>query len=302
MLLFCSLSFCTKKQQPMATEEREMATIARNVERVGTLAIDILTDNMDAGMDQPKPGQEDIDKNKHYFEEKDTFLYSILSHDKADKMTKWVWNRYTIGFVSVITTLWYFPSVFVRLSEFSNTFWIIEIVWFSLVFIYFIIILLTVNKKAFWIIIRSFDLWIKLYACFKIIVASIIYYPSVESQLYSKKSYSIFLFYRVDTTLIIILFSFIDGFHASYRNFLVFGFILSGLFSMDSIRWTFDNRPEYNIYVDDNHSLSLVSQISSATRILSIFLWKQTIKLAWNRDKSAIVIKGSAKIKWDTDN
>eukprot|EP01083_Nonionella_stella_P173473 598514_1 len=239
----------------------------------------------------------------HCFQTENTFLYRFLP-EVAEKLTFYVWHQNVMGPVCLLTFAWYIAAILFEVSDRSKAFFIMEIIYFAFFFVYFVLTILTVNQEAFWILIKTFDLWIKVYAAIKIIVASFMYYPHVD--LYSERSYIIIYIYRINSTFVVILFSFVDGFNVSWRKFFVFGVILSVLFSITAWRLTFDDRPDRLYYFSENHSLSMVSQIASADRLLSIFLWKQTIKMGWKRGKASVAIKHSAKIKWeeseDTDD
>lgn len=236
------------------------------------------------------------DKVVRYFQKRDTFLYSLFEAKTAYKITKLLWNKCVIAMFSIITIAWYFPAVAFRSIYTMEIFFILEVIYFTMLGMYFAFIILSSHREIFCKILRRFDFWLKLYYCIKIIVLSWVYYPSVD--LYTKQEYGFFLFARVVATLIIIYFSSIDGFDVSWKSIILLGIGLSILFTVDSLRWTFDGRPDFTFNIYRNISVSLTAEISSATRILAIFLWKQVFQILIKRGSESILIRIYPKIQW----
>ena len=231
-----------------------------------------------------------------YFGKRETFLYFLFETTIAYKITRILWNRCVIAMFSIITIAWYFPAVLFRSIYTLEAFFIVEIIYFTMLGIYFMFMILSSHRVIFGKILRRFDFWIKLYYCIKIIVLSWIYYPSVE--LYPEREYGFFLFARIVVTLVIIYFSSIDGFDVSWKTILALGVGLSTVFTADSLRWTFDGRPDTRLNIYNNISVSLVAEIASATRILAVFLWKQVFQIAMKRGRECILIRIYPKIQW----
>lgn len=99
--------------------------------------------------------------------------------------------------------------------------------------------------------------------------------------------------------LLITIFSSLDGYSASRGFKFTLGLLMSLLFTIIAIHSSFTYQKEDSsiIHIGKHLFFSLRSMQASGLRVLSIFLWKQTILTIIKKDK-CINIRHSPFIKW----
>ena len=133
-------------------------------------------------------------------------------------------------------------------------------------------------------------------------VANSLYVRRNESFLYAEITYDLI---GIVMTLFVVEASLIEGYGVSWKASFLFGLLLSTIFSWRSITFTWladeDLYPERELELWSGMSIGLMSYMAGSYRVLSLFLWKQTIFAAWCRGEWCICIFLSPQIKW-TDN
>ena len=98
------------------------------------------------------------------------------------------------------------------------------------------------------------------------------------------------------------VFPIIEGFGGSWKISFGIGLLLSVCFSWLAVQYTLFAEsygfPEYEWEIVSGMSFGLVSYIASAYRVVSLFMWKQTLMAAYTRGRYCICIYLSPYIKW----
>ena len=111
------------------------------------------------------------------------------------------------------------------------------------------------------------------------------------------------IFFYVVIVLIVINFSGIDGHHAINRFKIVLGMVISMYFTIVTIQVSlfYDEDIMQSMVIIGGLQFSIASLYAGALRILTIFLWKQTILMMVKRDR-CVNIRHSPRIKWVDDD
>jgi len=258
-----------------------------------------------------------------HFETNNTYLAKLFGPQRASKIINGFIFRNTIlypmlvicniGFLSVIQKL--LSQIDSSIDEVLDPFviypsygmWAIISPWAFLLF-------LSVNLKSFGMIWRSFDWFIKIINITLYVVLKVLYiHVQSTSVLDSRKTtpWLIYdIFYALFQILVILIWSSLDALQFRRVVMLYFGIVISLIFTLSTIYMTLwasshdEDDDDSVVYITDSVSISLISMMDSALRVVTIFLWKQTIVSIVNRKhKKCILIKYSPFIEWvDTDS
>lgn len=117
---------------------------------------------------------------------------------------------------------------------------------------------------------------------------------------YSELWLTVFIVAGTFVVLIIVTVSLIEGLHGNWKVSFIFGLIVSLAFSFVAFIRTvnLDNIPEQELELWFGLSINLNELQASCYRVLSLFLWKQTLMAAYTRGEWCICIYLSPHIKW----
>jgi len=241
---------------------------------------------------------------------KDTFLHSLCSDSKtADKIISILFSRYMIAAICLVGIPW---LVMVIVGEQQNGHGIHSITWiFSLeilllcsFYAFFILFILSCNIPAMLLIISGFDFWVKLcYVLSMSIAYSIYHHIHIDkSELNSMILEDLILILDI---MAVIVASLIEGFGASWKICFGMGLLMSCIFTWFALQFTLFlegfGYNEYYLELLPGMSFGLLSYIASALRVLSLFMWKQTLMAIYTRGGGCICVYISPQIKWQDD-
>eukprot|EP01084_Bolivina_argentea_P114163 203304_1 len=226
-----------------------------------------------------------------------TVLHSIFTAENSAKImnvlyNKTLWILYTI--IVIIWSLLY--SVLGPTNWRYSLYNIFAGVCFSIPL--FIFIILSFNKTAWKLIVFSFDFGIKTGYSFVLGISAIIYDNHRYNNIMTNVS-SVTL--AVIVMLYVICIASLDAIPQMPKLKIVISILLALAFSWMSIQFQFllPAKDDYIIYINATNTLfSCHSFISSSTRILAIFLWKQAIN-AYRRKGRCISITYTPYVQWN---
>ena len=221
------------------------------------------------------------EKFTFYFDVNDTFLRDIK---KCDLFSQVIKNKYSSIIVMIIL---FILSFLFFLIPHSNIYLYLELILRPIFILYIILILLDLNKKACKLIIKSFDFLFKMSYAFGFVISWYIYWYNINSLTTGNDNYELWTIQYTNThfcsILVIALFGFIDASQWKPWSKICIGVILSTITSLYALRLTFIT------YIDDSYNdnsvisifpyykISILANQTNSVRILSIWLWKQTI-------------------------
>ena len=98
---------------------------------------------------------------------------------------------------------------------------------------------------------------------------------------------------------IIVSVSFVEGYYVSWKFAFLFGLSLSVMSSHYAIKYTLGwDGDEHQFELWEGASFGMLGFIASCYRVLSLFLWKQTLMTVYTRGEWCICVYVSPYIKW----
>eukprot|EP01084_Bolivina_argentea_P303009 523095_1 len=255
----------------------------------------ILSNELD--LDQLEESNKNANTVTYYFHKSDTFLHLIFTDIIADKLIFILFHKLFISSLCIMGSLWSLVTIFFDNMHSVKWFFILETIFQISVIIVLLLIILSSNKKAFFLITKEFDFWIKLYYSMGNMTANAIYINALNFErnriIYINMS-------NVLLTLLVILFSIFEAYHVSWKTVTIVGLVISSIITLQALRFTiWYDEPEKYVEIESiGMKIGLLAYFSAAVRILSIFLWKQTIMSAWVRGKSCVSIYETPKLQW----
>lgn len=240
----------------------------------------------------------------YYFNETDTFLHSICCNDNiAQRIISFIFNKITFLTMMAVAIPYVIATTFFEakynLHE-RTWFFIMEMIFFSLTIIWVSLMIASCNKRTFSLIIKEFSFWIKIYYAIACFVANSIYIRCLDF------SWNRIVYIDIGSlvfTLVIIFFSVIEGYAVSWKSMLLIGISMSSIWSLQALRFTiWYDEGEVELEIMPGVKLGLLGYMAACYRILSIFLWQQTIGCALSRGKKCISLYVSPKIQWIKKN
>ena len=177
------------------------------------------------------------------------------------------------------------------------------IIFRSVAFVWGLIVAISaaiaVNKTVFNASIKHFVFWLKIGAALQVAVCAVILNVYIiPNQEASVINISCDMCRYITTVVVITNFSAIDGHCCSNQIKIMIGFVGSLLYSYRAIISSLFVDYEKDLMVNIGFVyISISSLYASALRVLSIFMWKQTILIMLKKDK-CINIRYSPIIKW----
>eukprot|EP01084_Bolivina_argentea_P295835 509453_1 len=227
-----------------------------------------------------------------------TFLHHVFGNEKAEKILNVIHSKITQYIISLSVIIW---IILIIIGEGLISAIYFIICWSFLTIPYMLFWILSSNRHAFYLIIKSFEFWLRVvYGAILAILIGIYYQHNV-----STVNIIIYWIYNIIAMITIILttiyISIFDAVKITKTYKIAISVICSGVMVFTSIYWQFllSEKYDYIVYIPvTNGSLSFYSMISSAARILGIFFCKQAV-LAIIRNEKAVTIKHTPIIKWN---
>eukprot|EP01083_Nonionella_stella_P046216 123734_1 len=244
----------------------------------------------------------------HYFNQHSTFLHKLFRDEFATKLIDSLYSKRLIGMAvfgcAIYGILWTIQvSQAFYFHIFEPAYFIYSICYCLWVDMFFITAILGVNTRAFHLIKKSFDFWIKIFYAIQLFMAFVAYYLY-----FSGNSNILLTLHVIGTGMIILLatitFSFLDGHSVSSRLKCSIGIAVAVLFSIVAYYYSFMVLDRAIIYSSKMMTISLVDMISSDLQILAIFFAKQGLSSLF-RPTKCLSIRHTPYFVWTstkTDN
>eukprot|EP01084_Bolivina_argentea_P272846 464635_1 len=189
----------------------------------------------------------------------------------------------------------YIPDFFILIPAF--------VMW-GIVFPWLILLVLSVNTKAFKMIVKSFDFWIKMLYMLLYTVTRFVYIHYYATNISEGRRHILWFIY--DTIyasvriIVILIWSSLDALQLPLYIKIYLGLLISIIYSLNALfisLYAQSNGDDSIIHLTDSIAISLISYCESSIRIVAIFLWKQTLMSILKRNR-CILIKYSPFIQW----
>eukprot|EP01084_Bolivina_argentea_P292786 503440_1 len=252
----------------------------------------------------------------YVFRSHTTFLHSLFGRERGQKLFDIMYSKY----VTIPFLLFYVISIIILLLPFSWTIGIgmriFSICFFTLLNIYLLFVILSVNKTAFKLIRNRFEFWFKLFLVIKFTVAGIVWNYHLDTDWLNNQSTEDTMIgfghsRLIDITIILVCMVMlcVDGLQISIRSKIIGCCATSIIISYLAIRMTVYRLQNATIsdtsilYFDQKSGsgISLWGVIVDSFQILSLFFWKQTVAVTMRKNKCAL-IKYIPYFKWINDS
>eukprot|EP01084_Bolivina_argentea_P093612 168346_1 len=241
-----------------------------------------------------------------YLSSHDTILHRWLcTAETADKIMKF----YTGNIMTIFGTI----IALTMLIDYCMTYWfwnklsyniyqglqVYSIVTVCIAIIYMLIAITNMNIKAVKHISNSFEAWFKLFYYIRGSVCWIIWQHRVHGnglQLYLININLLFIGFM----LTMFVYTFIDGFYVSMRYKRIASVVGAILFTAGTLSFMWAQMTNHHTKRSMEIlglEIDILSWASSSMRVVTIFVWKQTIYSLLKPEK-AIMIKRSVLLKW----
>eukprot|EP01083_Nonionella_stella_P152842 490368_1 len=234
----------------------------------------------------------------------DTVLHSIFAESTAQQIKQIVNHKLTLIFI-VITGIVVFPvEMIFGFGKLIHN--IYMYIMYCLIAIPWLIFQhLVLNKFAFKLCIKTFDYWIKVgYALMWSGANLCVWGPF--SPVYGHNGFTLTNILEfivvVFTVMSVSYVSSFDAVHSSKTSKLILSIFVALLFSYWSVAsqflWPDESSLKITVQLSaEERVISMLSLISSSSRIIAIFMWKQSHK-TWKSKGRAITILEAPKLRW----
>ena len=269
------------------------------------LAQEQYEDNISDNEDDDKP------RLTYTYHLNDTYLHSLFGNETAIKIIEFYHGLFFKIFVS-FNLIFYAQLFFISPSFYHRIpfkalrifYWIFvilaQIINISIVSLYS----LSINRKLFKTSLKSFEFWFKTLTCISG-VALFMVYSFVQRDIYEEE----FPFFNGLNRIVIgfeaifgiVCYSLIDGFQLPFKLKLLLSIGIALGATGITLLAVFVLQPEYDHTVIIIHpkwlKFSVYSAMLSNARVLTIFIWRQTLKIYMKRGR-CVNIRYSPYIKW----
>ena len=233
-----------------------------------------------------------------------TFWHKICKFETAEKIITFLYHKVVATIVSILL---FFHSICVAIENAPNSkskpymfttaayHGPITVIDFMAI-IYAISIILSSNIKAFKFSTKTFEFWFKLFYAVGSMISSLLYITMGKGI----GGFEIFLhtLRYIQVLVIVILYSLMDGINIASWIKGGIGICFAIYISVYALYYTLTETIEYGVSIQSlDITISMLDIVASTNRVLSIFLWKQTILYLWKHDK-ATIINTWIDIKW----
>ena len=219
----------------------------------------------------------------------------------ATRMISFIYNPYWIAFlvlIGIFRVIW----GLIEYESWSNLYHLTSLIITSIVFLNYILVFLTMNRKVFKKSIYHFVFWFKILTCIQSSICYLILrFVMLKDVEMGYITMSNEIIHQLGNILNITMYSAIDTFQLSRTIKICFGFVVSILWTLVAFNAStlHEHIEETTVDIGLNIHFSIASIYASAMRILSIFLWKQSFLLLIRKDR-CVNIRHAPYIKWVT--
>ena len=224
-----------------------------------------------------------LKNNTFHLNHSDTLLHRILGNEHITRcFIHFLLSKITIGILFIVIG---FPLSFtiVFYPEYLKATWF-AVLGFTLEFvysIYCIVLSLSCNIPMMMLIFLGFDFWVKLGYAVTAAIARSLHIRLLD---YSSNEIMFWDMFSVVFIFVIIAGSLVEGYAVSFKMSFGVALVMSIISSFFAVQYTlFPGEEEKAIELWSGASFGLLSWIGSAYRVMSLFLWKQTIMAAYTR-------------------
>lgn len=236
--------------------------------------------------------------NTFHLSSSDTIWHSMFGNT-ADHIVRILFSKCMMTIVGVALLIAFAP--FLPIPH-EYTIYSLSVGALGLLLLLFTLMILSCNVPALLLILTTFDFWGKLLYS---IIAGISLTILLQHVGHSGMRLTYYELSAVAVVFLIINLSLFEGYHGNWKFSFIFGFIISSITSFMAIGFTFGPslhlfklppRSEFELW--SGVSVELVTLIGHCFRVLSLFLWRQTLMAAYTRGECCICIYLSPYIKW----
>ena len=245
--------------------------------------------------------------NTFHFSSSDTVWHSICTKHTADRIVSALFSKYIVTVVCVV----FFIGMFCAMSTIwgmvpeSHVQFLGGVILMTapILLTFLISAILSCNIPSLVLILTTFDFWVKL--GYSIICAVTYAILLTRGSLVGVSGIWLAVYYGFSsiTVLLVLTISLIEGLHGNWKVAVMFGACLSLVYSCLAITRTFNLNDfgEQELNLGFGFSIELNEWVASSLRVLSLFLWRQTLMSAYTRGNWCICIYLSPYIKWTDD-
>ena len=238
---------------------------------------------------------------RYKFSKSNTYIHQLFSNDTAKKIISLLYNKFLLS-LNVIGGLIWVIWAWLEYGQWSLTYDLYKLIFFSVLALYGTFFALTINKGLLRKSVHHFLFWFKLIVCVQgtICVIWLRYLAFMHGKVRVLQIWSDVIG-RFCTFILVFILSAIDGYQLSRKAKIYCCSGISITFTILAFINTFLVDQEMNeratIHLVGWFSFSIFSISASSWRVLSIFLWKQTILLMIKKNE-CVNIRHSPYIEW----
>lgn len=239
--------------------------------------------------------------NTFHLSSSDTVWHSIFTEHTADRILAALFSKYTIAIVTTAFIVWFVGGSLI-VDPLLRT--MTTLTMQSILVVFLVSTILSCNIASLLLILTTFDFWMKVGYSITLAITLCILLTMRRWAWVDQEGVLVTAYITtVINILLIINLALIEGFHGNWKVSFIFGLIVSLSYSFAAILVTFDvfdlEAQELDLWF--GFTINLIELLGSCYRVLSLFLWKQTLMAAYTRGEECISIYMSPYIKW-TDN
>eukprot|EP01083_Nonionella_stella_P190939 707058_1 len=234
-----------------------------------------------------------------------TFLQSLCGQKKAQKIKHIVNHKITMALLILTMALWLLISLMADSSAttvliMSNIVWWI---WIILWMLWLLLKHLLLNQTAFKLCIKSFDFWIKLLYGF-------MYFIALGMNVFVLVGPLLFVLSMLMLLMTISYISAFDASNTSKTMKLILSISAALVMTLIAVLWQLFEpfmlqgsglEQWYTIKMKSSFGMNTISTLSlltSSSKILTIFLWKQSHKIWKSKGIKAVALSRTPTIDW----
>eukprot|EP01083_Nonionella_stella_P010929 31084_1 len=224
---------------------------------------------MASALHSPRP--EDF---THYLSTHNTILHKCTNQQTGHRILRAIYNTKWVAFIALCSFVFLvYDAAFHSGVEWFHMY---RAILFPIVNLWLISVCFTVNRRAFALIIRSFEFWLKVGECLLYVLCDIFILFVVRTWTRSSLEAWIYLQFLVLFLLTIITFSLLDAIRMSARKKFALGVVVALITTFQawlasSFAWNDD------VIEIGPFTFKLSGFMSGGIRTLAIFVWKQTV-------------------------
>ena len=247
-------------------------------------------------------GRAKLMDNTFNLDRSDTLLHSIFKTEEfADRLIDLLISKIAILVFSSLLLSYIIIFEFLNpMMDEETWFFILDCIILIAIILYFFLVILSCNIPIMLLIMTGFDFWVKCgYAVCAGVVNALYNRRTAAAEDWDIKVVIAWDMQSFMFVLVIIAVSFVEGYHVSWKTAFAFGLALSLITSYYAVLYTLMwDLPEQELQAWEGGSFGMIEFIGSSYRVMSLFLWKQTLMTAYTKGEWCICVYTSPYIKW----